>query len=353
MSDEQFSLKYRPKTLDAMVVGNPSVLTKARAMHNKSQAILIAGNSGTGKTTMGYIINLMLNGDKWKENLIEMNCSEERGIDDMRNLLSRLEYKPSGKKTVVLLDEVHAVTNAAASSLLKIMENPPHKDICFILCTDQPYKLLGSMVNRCRQLTIEPPSDKDLAIYIRKIILRQKLKLDKKVISRISLKIARAANCIPRMAMQLTEDVVDLLAAGESVKDVVTTIQNSDEANMDKFTGSVLIMLHSCAQGKAKPEEGIAFLLENMPSDAMGLLMRLQSANYYGGRMMHGGDFDWRGKVFMSAMSSRKLKPSLTDLTYITTQLNLLREQLKEPLTDPVILVGAGLSQMAIDIAKQ
>lgn len=304
-------------------------------------------------TTLAYIINNLVNGDKAKESLIEINCSEQRGIDSIRALQARLDYTPAGNKTVVLLDEVHSWTAQAASALLKIIENPPHKKILFLLATDQPYKLLGSIVNRCRQVDIELPSDKQLGQYVYRIAKRQKLDADEKELKTLSLRIARAANCVPRMAMQLLQDAVDLIVSGVTVGEVKAQVSRTEEVSLDRLVGSTLIALYSVALGKADADEAAIWLLKNMPTDAMGFLMRLQSSNYYAMTMLQDGKFDWRGKITKEALAAKNLKPSVRHMVEVTSALNDLRERLKEPATDPVILVGTGVSSLMYTISKK
>lgn len=348
----QYSIKYRPATLDEMVVGNPDVLVKAEAMARDAQAILITGRSGAGKTTLGYILNTLINGDKAAASLIEINCSEQRGIDSIRALQERLNYRPAGKKTVVLLDEAHSWTAQSASALLKIIENPPHKNILFLIVTDQPFKLLGSIVNRCRQLTIEPPEDRDLSRYLYRIAKRQKLDMDEKELRRICLKIARAADCVPRMAMQYLQDAVDLIRAGKTYKEVTTIVTASEEANLDKLVGSTLIAIYSVAKGEADAEEAIKWFLSSLPADAMGFLMRLQSANFYAA-ITSTGKFDWRGKVGDAALNAKSLTPTLPQRMYVSEWLNGIRETLKEPASDPAILIGTGVSNLMYALGKR
>lgn len=107
--------RYRPKTLDD-VVGHDVIVQKIRGMFKSRKipnAILLTGGTGMGKTTLGRIIGSMLLSDdpanfniSSSPDFHEMNAADARGIDDVRNLIRQVQFKPtSGKFRIFLIDE--------------------------------------------------------------------------------------------------------------------------------------------------------------------------------------------------------------------------------------------------------
>jgi len=83
--------------------------------------------------------------------LIEVNASDARGIDDVRSWIESTKFMPFGANKVYILDECHQLTSAGQSAFLKILEEPP-PNIYFFLCTTERHKLIPMIISRCVQL---------------------------------------------------------------------------------------------------------------------------------------------------------------------------------------------------------
>ena len=282
---DQFSVKYRPRSLNSMVVGNPEVLDLAESMAKKAQAILITGHSGCGKTTLGFILSGLINGERHKDALIEKNCADESGKDAVREIHERIMFKPSGLKHVVLLDEVQGLSHQAMASLLKLIESPPHERVVFILCTNEPYKLKETLVNRCRKLHIEKPEVRDFAKYLYRVALKERVKKTKELQS-ICIQIAKVCNCVPRESLQKLQDVVDMLHKGKKFDIIQTFVAKTEEADIDYAVGVTLIAIYTALKDPSSANEAAQHIITRLPADAMGYLTRLQAANYFGIQMI-------------------------------------------------------------------
>lgn len=161
------TLKYRPKTLDD-VVGQEapvSMLKNAVALNRINHVYLFHGPAGTGKTSIARIWSKMLNcksdnapccecaicksiANGNNMDVLEMNAADKRRIEDIREVLSRIRFKPQSKHKIVILDEVHMLTSEAWNALLKDLEEPPEYCI-FILCTTNPEKIPVTVLSRC------------------------------------------------------------------------------------------------------------------------------------------------------------------------------------------------------------
>lgn len=165
--------KYRPRRFNE-VVGHKEVISsikKAVLAVQPSQAFLLVGDSGTGKTTTARIMALTLNcetlskeGEPCLEcgscttiisghctDITEVNAADHRGIGDIRMLCRSMPMMPLQlRRKVFILDEAHQLTNDAQSSLLKELEEAP-EHVFIILCSTHPKKILPTVKNRCQQ----------------------------------------------------------------------------------------------------------------------------------------------------------------------------------------------------------
>ena len=82
---------------------------------------------------------------------VELDAASNRGIDDVRDLLDRANYKPvQGRFKVYMIDEVHQLTKESFAALLKTLEEPPEY-LKFVLATTDPEKVLPTVLSRCLQ----------------------------------------------------------------------------------------------------------------------------------------------------------------------------------------------------------
>jgi DNA polymerase III delta prime subunit len=344
---EQWSLKYRPKNLEEFVSDRDTHVIERMA--KSSQAILIHGQSGAGKTTLSRIIATSLHGREKSPSLIEINAAEATGIQEIRDLQSRLTYKPVDNVWVVIYDEAHKSTSAASSAMLKLLEDPPSKNCLFILCTDQPWRLSNPMVNRCRQYEIKLPELDTLTDYL--VTVAKKEGFTHPKIKTICKKIARTTGCVPRMALQTLQNLAEEKDLSEKDLSEISVIISSTTEELDRLTGRIFIALYS---KDISPEERIEFILKAIQKcDAFALITRLLTGNYYGSTYMYGGEFDWRGKIFVEALKAKDLKPSLADTMHVSKEFVRLRESLKEVTVEPTIAIGTALANLCVSLPSK
>lgn len=166
--------KYRPETIKEMApTFNKEGVMKHFSSADRSQVFMLSGETGTGKTSLAYILGTILNCAEatstinWKEApcgkcknclrrdalISDMNMADKTKIDDARQLIAEVTQKPLvGKiKRVVILDEAHAMTQQAQKAWLKVIEDPrPHLFVFF--CTTEPDKFLPDLRNRCTHI---------------------------------------------------------------------------------------------------------------------------------------------------------------------------------------------------------
>ena len=177
MSGTVLYRKWRPADFD-QVVGQETVvrtLRNAVAQDRIAHAYLFCGPRGTGKTTTARILARAINGrtastgatalgevDDLGFDLVEIDAASNRGIDDIRELRERANYRPgSARFKVYLIDEVHQLTGAAADALLKTLEEPP-PHVVFILATTDPEALKPTILSRCQRFDFRRVSVDDM-----------------------------------------------------------------------------------------------------------------------------------------------------------------------------------------------
>ncbi len=228
-SYNSFSLEYRPHKLEDLI-GQESTVRIVSGMFARkkiARSILIHGEPGTGKTTLARIIALYANclGDhppcgscsscvRGVENhpdVHEINMGDKTGVDYMRELTSTASYQPQSNFRIFLLDEIHAATKNAFSTLLKPLEEPPPHTI-WILITTEPEKLLDTIYSRCLKLPMRAVPPEDTVKLLSRVCKKEHVKIDKNVL----LEIAQMCNGQPRDSLQGLEAVANYLAARKS-----------------------------------------------------------------------------------------------------------------------------------------
>ena len=166
--------KYRPSTFQELI-GQEHVRTtleNAITRRRIAHGYILAGQRGTGKTTVARILARCLNcfeGPTAKPcgecpsclevplgnspDIIEIDAASNRGINEMRELRDNVRYRPARDRyKVFIIDEAHQITTEAFNALLKTLEEPPEW-VVFILCTTEVHKFPTTIASRCQQFT--------------------------------------------------------------------------------------------------------------------------------------------------------------------------------------------------------
>jgi len=148
---EVWTEKYRPKKFEDMV-GQEEIIKRVRSLVNSNNIphLLFAGPAGTGKSTLALIVVKQLFGESWRENYLELNASDERGIDVVRQKVkdfARTKAIGDVPFKVIFLDEADALTREAQQALRRTMEN--YTSTCrFVMSCNYSSKILDPIQSR-------------------------------------------------------------------------------------------------------------------------------------------------------------------------------------------------------------
>jgi len=240
---EPLALQHRPKELSDLI-GQEAAVSQIFGMFKKkrmSRSFLITGPLGSGKTSIARLIAKYANcenfnhkevrpcnecyscktftssGIKGNHDIHEINGGEERGINDVRNIKKNSRYLPRGNFRIYIIDECHKLTKDAQGAFLKPLEEPP-KHTIFIMVTTDPEMLLPTIRSRCKPLQIKHLREKEICKLLRRVSKKEGCldSLNKDIFK----KIAMQTDNHPRDALQVLDNVMDVIGSGEEIKDI-------------------------------------------------------------------------------------------------------------------------------------
>ena len=257
MSYQVLARKWRPKTF-ADVVGQEHIITalanglKDNRLHH---AYLFSGTRGVGKTSIARLFAKGLNcvhgvtatpcGEcencKAIEqgnfiDLIEIDAASRTKVEDTRELLDNVQYKPVvGRFKVYLIDEVHMLSRHSFNALLKTLEEPPEY-VKFLLATTDPQKLPVTILSRCLQFHLKALDETQISQHLAHILTQENIPFEEPAL----VKLAKAAQGSIRDSLSLTDQAI---AMGNR------QVTNSVVSNMlglldDNYSIDILYALH-------------------------------------------------------------------------------------------------------------
>lgn len=229
--------RYRPGTFDDLV-GQGQVsqaLRNAITMNRVGHAYLFTGARGVGKTSTARIMAKALNcvsgpttspcnqcdichsiavGEDM--DVVEIDGASNRGIDEIRQLRSNVNIRPSRARfKVYIIDEVHMLTTAAFNALLKTLEEPP-EHVKFIFCTTDPEKIPITVLSRCQRFDFPPVETASIAERLKFIVENEGVEADDEAL----FLLARRAGGSLRDSQSLLEQLLSFCSERITVDEV-------------------------------------------------------------------------------------------------------------------------------------
>ncbi len=174
--------KYRPSEFSE-IIGQKDVVSRVKAFveHKNMPHLLFTGPAGVGKTTLAIVVAKKLFGENWRGNFLELNASDERGIEVIRVKVkdfARTRSIGDVPFKIIYLDECDALTKEAQQALRRTMEN--FTQTCrFILSANYSSKIIEPIQSRCAIFRFKPLLKDDVFEIIERIAKNEKLSIDK------------------------------------------------------------------------------------------------------------------------------------------------------------------------------
>ena len=176
--------KYRPQGFSE-IKGQKEIIEKVKAFVEKQNMphLMFAGPAGVGKSTLALVVAKKLFGEGWKENFLDLNASDERGIDVIRNKVkdfARTRSIGDVPFKIIFLDESDALTKEAQQALRRTMENYT-QTTRFILSCNFSSRIIDPIQSRCAVFRFKPLEKEDVIEILDKIAKSEGLDVDKDV----------------------------------------------------------------------------------------------------------------------------------------------------------------------------
>jgi len=286
--------KYRPSTF-AELIGQDALvrtLRNAFAQNRVAHAFMLTGVRGVGKTTTARIIARALNcigpdgtGGPTPEpcgvcpecrailadrhpDVQELDAASNNGIDDVRELRENLRFRPAqGRFKVIILDEVHMLSNAAFNALLKTLEEPPGQ-VKFMLATTELRKVPATILSRCQTFHLRRVSQAELRAHFARLAEQEQVVVEAEALAMI----ARAADGSVRDGLSLLDQAIALggaegVVSADAVRDMLgladrALVLDLMESLMAGDTPAMLATLDRAHERGADPGVVLQDLLE-------------------------------------------------------------------------------------------
>lgn len=200
--------KYRPSSLKT-VIGQRLIVERLRSFVERGNfpSMIFAGSPGIGKTVCAVAMANDLYGENIKSAFLELNASDARGIDVIRETVKEFAKTISMAKVpikIIFLDEADALTSDAQHALRRTMENFPSTR--FILSANYASKIIEPIQSRCVVFRFRPLTEEDMRTYIKRIVDAESLQLDEKAVEALIYvgdgDMRRLTNVLQSTAMQ-------------------------------------------------------------------------------------------------------------------------------------------------------
>jgi len=253
--------KYRPSRFHELV-GQDDIVKRIEGLTNSMNIphLLLAGPAGTGKSSLALIIVKELYGGNWRENYLELNASDERGINVVREKVKTFARTKSIGNVpfkIIFLDEADALTPEAQQALRRTMEN--YSATCrFILSCNYSSKIIDPIQSRCGIFRFKLLEKKDIEKYLLKIANEENLNIKPEAIEIIyegsEGDCRRATNLLQATASispDITPELVSTIISNAKPKDIKVVLDYALAGDFQRAREKLLdVMLKESISGQ-------------------------------------------------------------------------------------------------------
>lgn len=230
--------KYRPQTLDTYV-GNDTVKATFQQYIDTNDVphLLLYGDAGSGKTTLAKIVANTIA----KDNYIYINASDENSVDTVRDKIKQFASSIGfGGLKLIILDECDYMTPNAQAALRNVIETFS-KTTRFILTCNYVDKIIDPIQSRCQIFNIVPPSKKEVASHLVKILDGENVKYEKDnlvtIINQSYPDIRRVINTTQRCVIGGVLKLDETTLVEHNYLSSILDILKSSKSKKEKFDG--------------------------------------------------------------------------------------------------------------------
>jgi len=248
---EIWTEKYRPEKFPD-VVGQEEIIKRVRSLTNSLNIphLLFAGPAGTGKSTLALVVVKELYGNNWRDNYLELNASDERGIQIVREKVKNFARTKSLGNVpfkIIFLDEADALTPEAQQAFNRTMENYSHT--CrFIMSCNYSSKIIDPIQSRCAVFRFRLLERKDIESIIKKICEMERLTISPEAVEMLyegsdgdCRKCINILQSTASISTNITTDLISTMLASSRPKDIRISLdyalsgdfQNAKEKMLD------------------------------------------------------------------------------------------------------------------------
>ena len=310
--------KYRPKTFSE-IIGQKEFVSRVQAFVNSKNLphLLFAGTPGTGKTTTALVIANELYDSNLQGNILELNASDERGIDVIRNQIkefAKLQSLSQVPYKIIILDEADSLTKEAQQALRRTMEK--YSATCrFILACNELSKIIDPIQSRCVIFKFKGLLDEDLKELISKISVQEELQIDDDAIQRLLTiskgdvrKLENTLQAASVIDKKITVTLLNEISNAVEVKEINEMIEHTLKGNFLKareLMVSLKAVYGLSALEILKEIYSAVIDLDIEESKIVKLVDKIGTIEF---RIVEGADEDLQLQVLLAMFSSVQLK---------------------------------------------